>query len=142
GKTRITAGWLRHNKKVRRKKSMSTLASKIVATLKWLVLALVITGGLHFTLEAVLPDLRPVFPPAALAPLLLAYGAWVGYRAITMGGGFGHAVLAGVILGVLPITLDVVGFGLILGRGAHAGLLAGILGFALILSRSILRSRF
>ena len=121
---------------------MSTLASKIVATLKWPVLALVITGGLHFTLEAVLPDLRTVFTPSALAPLLLAYGAWVGYRAVTVGGGFGHAVLAGVILGVLPITLDVVGFGLILGRGVHAGLLAGIFGFAFILFGSMIGSGF
>jgi hypothetical protein len=67
--------------------------------------------------------------PAALAPLLLAYGIWVGYRAITVGENFGHAILAAAILGLLPVMLDVVGFGLILGRGTHAGLLSGIFGF-------------
>jgi len=114
----------------------------MVAALKWPVAGLLVTGGLHFTLEAVWPDLKMLFIPAALAPLLLAYGIWVGYRAISVGGNFGHAILGGAVLGVLPLMLDVVGFGLILGRGAHAGLLAGIFGFAFIVFGSLIGSGF
>jgi len=121
---------------------MRTLVGTIVAALKWPVASLLVTGGLHFTLEALWPDLKTLFIPAALAPLLLAYGVWVGYRAIGVGGNFGHAILAAAILGLLPLMLDVVGFGLILGRGAHVGLLAGIFGFAFIVFGSLIGSGF
>lgn len=107
-------------------------------TLKWPVVSLLITGGLHFTLEAIWPDLKNTFIPPVLAPLLLAYGLWVGYRAIQAGGTYLHAVLAAAILGILPIMLDVVGFGVILGRGVQAGELAGVFGFAFILFGSLI----
>ena len=55
-------------------------------TLKWPVISLLITGGFHFTIEAIWPDLKATFIPAVLAPLLLVYGLWVGYRAIQFGG--------------------------------------------------------
>jgi len=123
-------------------KSEAQPVRTFVAALKWPVASLLITGGLHFMLEAVWPDLKTIFIPAALAPLLLAYGMWVGYRAITVGGNHGHAIVAAAALGVLPIMLDVVGFGLILGRGTHAGLLSGIFGFAFILFGSLIGSGF
>ena len=121
---------------------MRTLTSTITATLKWPVASLLLTGGLHFTLEAVWPDLKTIFIPSVLAPLLLAYGIWVGYRAITEGGNYGHAILAAAMLGVLPILLDVVGFGMVLGRGIHVGLLSGIFAFAFILFGSLIGSGF
>ena len=121
---------------------MRTIAGTTVTTLKWPVISLLITGGLHFTLEAVWPDLKTTFIPPVLAPLLLGYGAWVGYRAITNGGNYGHAVLAAAVLGLLPIVLDVVGFGILLGRGAHPGLMAGIFGFSFILFGSLIGSGF
>ena len=111
-------------------------------TLKWPVVSLLITGGLHFTIEAVWPDLKNTFVPPVLAPLLLAYGIWVGYRAIGAGGNYGHAIAAAAILGLLPIVLDVFGFGLILGRGANVGLLSGIFGFTFILFGSLIGSGF
>ena len=55
-------------------------------TLKWPVISLLITGATHFLLEAIWPDLKTTFIPPVLAPILLAYGAWVGYRAIGAGG--------------------------------------------------------
>ena len=58
--------------------------------------------------------------------VLLAYGAWAGFRAATATGSFVTAIVAGVILGVLPFTLQLVGFGLILGRGLDNGLLAAV----------------
>lgn len=111
-------------------------------TLKWPVISLLITGGLHFTSEAIWPDLKAIFIPAVLAPLLLAYGFWVGYRAIQAGGTYLHAIVAAAILGILPIVLDVVGFGVILDRGVQAGQLAGIFGFAFILFGSLIGAGF
>src|SRR5215213_7132515 len=100
--------------------------------LMWPAISLIVTGSLHFAVEALWPDLRNSFVPSVLAPLLLAYGAWVGYRAAGAGRSFATAAGAGAILGLLPFTLDVVGFGLILGRGIQAGQLAGIFGFSLV----------
>ena len=104
----------------------------LIRTLRWPVAALLITGALHFTAEAIDPELREVFTPPVLAPLLLAYGLWVGAGAILEGGGFPTAIVAGAILGVLPVMLDIVGFGLILGRGVDAGSLAGAFGWLMI----------
>ena len=76
----------------------------ITRVLLWPVISLLITGGLHFTAEAIWPDLKTTFIPPTLAPLLLAYGLWVGYRSIGWGGAYGHAIVAAAILGVLPIA--------------------------------------
>ena len=77
-----------------------------------------------------------------LAPLLLTYGVWVGYRAIRAGGNYGHAILASAILGILPIVLDIVGFGMILGRDANTEQLAGSFSFALIIFGSLIGAGF
>ena len=111
-------------------------------TLKWPVISLLITGATHFALEAIWPDLRNTFVPAALAPILLSYGAWVGYRAIGFGGTYLHAIAAAAILGLLPIVLDIVGFGVILGRGTDAGTMAGVFGFAVIVFGSLIGAGF
>ena len=110
--------------------------------LTWPVVCLLVTGGLHFTAEAIWPDLRNAFIAPSLAPLLLAYGGWVGYRTIGRGGHLGHAIVAAAILGILPVVLDVVGFGMILGRGTQAGVLAGVFGFGMIVFGSLLGSGF
>jgi hypothetical protein len=117
-------------------------ATLLYRTLKWPVISLLITGATHFMLEAIWPDLRNTFIPAVLAPILLAYGAWVGYRAIGGGGTYLHAIVAAAILGMLPIMLDIIGFGQILGRGTEAGVLAGVFGFAVIIFGSLLGAGF
>ena len=106
--------------------------------LMWPVISLLITGALHFTVEAIWPDLKAAFIAPTLGPLLLAYGAWVGYRAVRSGAGYGYAIVAGVILGILPLLLDVVGFGMILGRGSQPSLLAGVFGWTVIVFGSLL----
>ena len=111
-------------------------------TLKWPVVSLLITGMVHFTLEAVNRDLQTVFVPAVLAALLLAYGIWVGYRTIQGGGNYIHAIIAGVVLGLLPLMLDTFGFGLILGRGLTAGLLAGLFGLSMVVWGALAGSGF
>jgi hypothetical protein len=100
--------------------------------LTWPIITLVITGLTHFTIEAIWPDLRNFFVPPTLAPLLLAYGTWVGYRAVKFGAGFVTTLASGVILGVLPLGLDIIGFGIVLDRGVDQGVLAGVFGMAYI----------
>jgi len=111
-------------------------------TLKWPVISLLIVGGIHFIAEAILPGLREVFVPAVVAPLLLVFGLWVGYKMVQFGGHYGHVVAVGAILGILPVVLDIVGFGVILGRGLEFGVLAGTLGFGMILFGSLVGGGF
>lgn len=118
------------------------MTQMLVAILKWPVVSLLITGALHFTIEAVWPDLKNFFIPPVLTPVLLAYGAWVGYRTIQLGGNYVQVIIGGVILGILPLVLDIVGFGLVLGRGVAAMQLAGIFGFAVIVFGSLLGGGF
>jgi hypothetical protein len=111
-------------------------------TLKWPIISLLITGGFHFTIEAVLPDLKNLFVPPVLAPLLLAFGIWVGYKAVQFGGNYGPVILAGAILGLLPLMLEIFGFGMILGRGVSVGVLSGVFGFSMILFGSLIGGGF
>jgi hypothetical protein len=114
----------------------------LITALTWPVISLIITGAWHLGVEAIWPDLRNLFIAPALAPLLLAYGAWAGYRTVTISGSFVVAVVAGAILGLLPLMLDIVGFGLLLGRGLDVGLLAGVFGLSMVLFGGILGGGF
>ncbi len=109
-------------------------------TLKWPVISLLITGGFHFIIEATWPDLRNLFIAPVLAPLLLAYGIWVGTRAIKNGGGYGTAIIAGLILGILPLLLETFGFGMILHFEGRA--LVGLFAFSMILFGSLIGSGY
>jgi hypothetical protein len=73
---------------------------------------------------------------------LLAYGIWVGYKAVHNAGTYLNAIVAGAVIGILPLMLDSVGFGMILGRGLQWGLLAGVFGFSMILFGSLIGSGF
>lgn len=112
----------------------------LIKTLKWPVISLLITGAFHFCIEALWPDLRNLFVAPVLAPLLLAYGIWVGSQSIKNGGTYGTAIIAGVILGILPLVLETFGFGKILGREGQA--LVGLYGFSMILFGSLIGSGY
>lgn len=112
---------------------MTSTYSSLRAGLVWPIVSLLITGMWHMTVEAIWPDLRNFFVPTVLASILLPYGAWAGYRTANAGGGYVGAIVAGAILGLLPFGLQLVGFGVILGRGTDVGLLAGVFGFSMVL---------
>jgi hypothetical protein len=114
----------------------------LLRILMWPVISLVVTGLWHLTIEAIWPDLQGTFVPAVLAPLLLSYGVWVGYRAIMLGAGFVAAVGAGLILGLLPLGLDIVGFGIVLDRGVDHGLLAGVFGLSFVIFGALIGAGF
>src|SRR6185437_10751599 len=117
-------------------------ADMFLKTLKWPIISLLITGMLHFGLEAAAPGLQATFIPAVLAALLLAYGIWVGYGVVQSGGNYAQALLAALILGLLPLLLDIFGFGLILGRGLGAGTLTGLFGLSMIVWGALVGSGF
>jgi hypothetical protein len=112
--------------------------SALATALMWPIISLLVTGGWHLAIEAIWPDLRTTFVPPVLLPVLLAYGAWAGYRSVAASSSYVVAIVAGVILGLLPFTLQLVGFGLMLGRGFDAGLLGGIFGFTAVLWGALL----
>ena len=57
---------------------------------------------------------------------------------IAAGGSYLEAIIAGAILGLLPVVLDIVGFGVILGRGTTAGTLAAAFGLSVIVFGTVL----
>lgn len=114
----------------------------LVKTLKWPVVALLIIGGTHFALEALIPDARYFFTPVVVGAILVSVGAWLGYRAVKNGGNLMHALLAGAILGLLPVMLDIVGFGILLGRGIPQGIQAGAFGFTVVVVGALIGSGF
>jgi hypothetical protein len=105
---------------------------RLFEILRWPVVVLAVTGMLHFAAEAALPDLRSNFGPGSLAPLFLVYGLWTGSTAIRLGASLWAAIAAGLVLGLLPLGLDIVGFGIVLGRGTDSGLVNGVFGLLTI----------
>jgi len=112
------------------------------SVLMWPVVSLIVTGVIHFSLEAGFPDLHDVFIPAVLAPALLGYGVWIGYRMVRGGGTYLDALVGGLIAGLLPLALEIVGFGVLLGRGVQPGLIAGLFGFSQVAFGSLIGGGF
>ncbi len=110
---------------------------RLVDGLRWPVIALIATGMLHLAGEALRPDLRTDFGPSVVGVILLVYGLWVGAGLVTRGTSTAGAILAGAVVGLLPLGLDVVGFGMLLGRGIDAGLTAGLFGWLVVLFGAI-----
>ena len=113
-----------------------------VKTLKFPIISGVIVGLLHLISEAIYPDLKDYFQPAVVALVLTAFGIWVGYKVVQFGGNFGSVIAVGVIWGILPLFLQIVGFGLLLGNGMTAGVLGGIYGFDMALFGSLIGGGF
>lgn len=101
----------------------------LVKSLTWPVITLLLIGGFHFVEEAIQPGLQNVFTPPVVALVIAAVGVMLGYRTVQNGGNLVQVIIAGAILGLLPVMLDTVGFGILLGRG-QAGTLAAFLGFS------------
>ena len=110
---------------------------RYVDALKWPVVALIATGMLHLAAEGLRPDLKNDFTPQIVGTLLLVYGLWIGFGLASRRFGAGTAIVAGAVVGLLPLGLDVVGFGMILGRGVDAGFTAGLFGLLVVVFGSI-----
>ena len=111
-------------------------------TLKYPIISAVIIGVLHLISEAILPDLKNYFQTPVVGLVLISLGIWVGCKAAQFSGKYLTVVIAGVILGILPLLLQIIGFGLLLGRGMTAGTLGGIFGFDMIVMGSVIGGGF
>jgi len=116
--------------------------NSLVRGLTWPIVSLLIVGGTHLVAEMLRPELKDVITPAVVMPLYLVAGAWAGYATVRAGGTFVQGIVAGAILGVLPLALQIVGFGLILGRDGGAVLTAGVFGLIAIFWSGALGSGF
>ena len=87
----------------------------LVRGLTWPVIALLFIGGTHLVAEGLRPQLAAFIGPAVVMPIHLVAGGWAGYGTVRAGGNFLHGLVAGVLLGLMPVVLQFVGFGLILG---------------------------
>ena len=101
--------------------------------LLWPVIALVLIGGTHLVTEAVRPEMQAVFGPAVVMPIYLVAGGWASFAAVRAGGAVASGVGAAAILGLLPVMLQLVGFGLLLGRPGDAVVTSATFGFIAIL---------
>jgi hypothetical protein len=100
----------------------------LVRGLLWPIATLLVVGGSHLLVEAFRPALAELIGPAVVMPIHLVAGGWAAYATIRAGGFWVHGLIAGAILGLLPLVLQVVGFGLLLGRDSDSVLTLGIFG--------------
>jgi hypothetical protein len=100
----------------------------LVRGLTWPIVSLLAIGATHFLAEAVRPSLQTVFVPPVVMPIYLAVGAWTGVAVVRAGGTFVHGLVGGAVIGALPVCLQLVGFGLILGRATDSVITAAVFG--------------
>jgi hypothetical protein len=100
----------------------------LVRGLLWPVVTLLVIGTTHLLAEVVRPGLKDVIGPSVVAPIYLAVGAWAALSTRRAGGGWVQGIMAGVVLGFLPLALQMVGFGVLLGRDGDAVLTSGLFG--------------
>jgi hypothetical protein len=102
--------------------------TSLVRGLTWPIITLLIVGGTHLVAEMLRPQLQDLISPAVVMPIHLVAGGWAGYATVRAGGTFVHGLVAGAILGLLPVALQLVGFGLILGRHADVTMSLALFG--------------
>jgi hypothetical protein len=101
-----------------------------IKTLKWPFLVVLISGSLHLVLVATFPDLQNLYGPPLLGLVQLSIGFWVGYASVHKGGNFLTALVCAALLGLFPLIVYPLSFGMILGEDLHTTMLAGVFGFA------------
>jgi hypothetical protein len=114
--------------------------STITRAITWPGLSLLIIGGTHLIAEAVRPELHDIVGPSVALPIYLAVGGWAAFAVVRAAGTFAHGLLAGAILGLLPAMLQVVGFGVLLGRDSASVATSALFGFLAIFWGSSLGS--
>ena len=100
--------------------------------LTWPVVTVLIVGATHLVAEMLRPQLATVIGPAVVVPIYLAAGGWAGHATVRAGGTFAHGLVASAALGLLPLGLQLVGFGLMLGRDPELVATLGVFGLAAV----------
>ena len=114
----------------------------ITKGLVWPVIALLIIGGTHLVSELVRPQLAAAFIAPTVMPIHLVAGAWAAWATRRAGGDIVSGIVAAAILGVLPVALQYVGFGVILGRPSDEVTTSALFGFLTIAWGGVLGSGY
>lgn len=114
----------------------------LIKTLKLPFISMFIAGALHFTLEAVWPDLQSFYTTPILALVQFTYGIWVGYKTVHNGGNFPTAILCGALLGLFPLVANPLTFWMILHRSLYTVMLAGVVGWSMVVWGSLVSGGF
>ncbi len=114
----------------------------LVKSLKWPFIGVFIAGALHTVVEAIWPDLQTFYTPPVLGVIQFSFGILAGYMAVRNGGTFLTAALYGALLGLFPLVVQPLSFGMMFGRGLHAGILAGVFGFSMMTFGSLIGGGF
>lgn len=101
----------------------------LVRGLMWPVISLVAIGATHLVAEMLRPELHDAIGPAVALPIYLVAGALAAFGTIRAGGSAALGFVAGAILGLLPVALQFVGFGMILVRDGGAVATAAFFGW-------------
>jgi hypothetical protein len=110
----------------RKEPNVITLARAIA----WPVISLLVIGGTHLLLEALRPELHDVIGPAVVMPIYLVVGGWTAFGVARVGGGYIGGLAAAAIVGLMPAALQLIGFGLLLGRDGSAVTTSALFGLA------------
>lgn len=87
--------------------------------LKWPVIGWIVVDVV-FLILGYIKGVSELFTPPAVAPLLLAFGVWAGYKTIQFNGKFLDSVISGIVVGAVCGILIIVGDGFIRGAGFAA----------------------
>ena len=101
--------------------------------LMWPVVTLILVGSTHLITEVLRPEMQAVFAPSVVMPIYLVAGGWAAFAAQRAGSGLAGGVAAAAILGLLPVALQLVGFGMLVGRPGDAVATSATFGFVGIL---------
>lgn len=110
----------------------------MIRGLTWPVAALIGVGATHLAAELLRPELQAAITPPVVMPIYLAFGAWAGAATVREGGSLAHGVAAGLAIGLLPVALQVVGFGIIAGRDGATVATNAMVGFLGLVWGSVL----
>lgn len=95
------------------------MAADYGSALKWPIVSWVVVDVI-FLLTSYVEGVMAMITPEAVAPLAVAFGIWAGYKIVELGGGYGDALGAGVIVGLVCAVLTILGFGVIRAMGVGA----------------------
>jgi hypothetical protein len=85
--------------------------------LKWPMISLAIAAVAHQITVIILPDLKPIFSPFTVGPLIVVpFGIVAGYKVVQFGGNYMHVMLVGILLSLVPWIAKII-FGSIGGAG-------------------------
>ena len=112
--------------------------------LKWPVISWIVVDAVLLVATLLDRSLFDMLTAGAMAPMMLAFGVWSGYKIVEFGGNYGHAIVAGIVVGVVCALLAVVGFGFISVHpsGISAVLTLGLFAFGMNLFGALIGGGF